>query len=55
MLEKLKTHTSTPPKITDAIRKFCKELNAKNEPFYVPVKPEPDSQTKECFFNVKKR
>jgi len=48
-------NTTTPPKITNAIIKLCREINENEQPYYVPIRPESSCQTNECFWNVKKK
>jgi hypothetical protein len=43
----------TPIKITEQIIKFCNEIDKSQKPCWVSVKPDPESEIKECFPNVK--
>jgi hypothetical protein len=45
--------TRTPPKITEPIRKLCRELDGTQKAGYIPVQPQPDCKQKECFENVR--
>src|SRR3989304_9121292 len=41
-----------PDKLTSPVNRLCNRLTPNNKPFYVPVRPEPNSQVDECFVNV---
>ena len=43
---------TTPPKIDKAVRKFCREINASEDPVFVDVRPAPDCLLDECFNNL---
>ena len=45
----------TPVEITEQIINFCKEIDESQKPHYVPVKPEAECKTIECFWNVKNK
>ncbi|MEW5914065.1 MAG: SEC-C metal-binding domain-containing protein [Thermodesulfobacteriota bacterium] len=46
-------NTTTPQKITNKIREFCRSISPHSIPIYVPVKAHRDSQFDECFSNVR--
>ena len=51
--EKMAGEPGIPKSVTDQIREICRQIDETQEPYFVPVRPEPDSQIEECFFNVK--
>jgi hypothetical protein len=48
-------NTTTPPKITRAIGRLCTKVNITEKPYYVTVRPGPNCQKNECFWNVKRK
>jgi len=47
--------TRTPPVITEPIQTLCRELDASQEPGYVPVRQSRGSKSLECFVNVRRK
>ena len=45
--------TRTPQTITKPILRLCEEINKAQKPHFVRTKPEPYSQTQDCFENVR--
>ncbi|MCA2007951.1 hypothetical protein [Tritonibacter mobilis] len=50
-----KNFTTTPSKITPTIERLCAEINANESPIFVPVKPDLEAISSECFHNVSKK
>ena len=48
----MSTITTTPPKITIAVRRLTDSVVLGAEPIYLPVRPEADAIVHECFPNV---
>ena len=46
--------TTTPSRIDESVRSFCRYLNQSAEPVYVDVQPGPADKRVECFFNVRR-
>ncbi|HLB72912.1 MAG TPA: SEC-C metal-binding domain-containing protein [Sedimentisphaerales bacterium] len=44
-----------PIRITEQIFEVCRQIDQSQTPYYVSVKPDPESQRDECFFNVKSK
>jgi len=49
----VKILTRTPIVITEQVEELCSELDDSQKPRYIPVRPNPDSEVNECFFNVR--
>lgn len=46
--------TTTPSRIDESVRSFCRYLNRSAEPVYVDVQPGQADKRVECFFNVRR-
>jgi Uncharacterized protein conserved in bacteria len=47
-----KNFTTTPESLNSAIRAFCRDINPKDDPVYVPAAPDAAAVRSECFNNV---
>jgi len=47
--------TTTPVKISEHIVTFCKKLDPRQKPIFVPVIPSPSVRADHCFYDVQKK